>query len=101
MSSRARISDVLLAALLEASVAASSLVPLSLRSQFVLIGSGAMLYHGSRRRAEDLDFVGTAAAHGAFLEGARLDGRFSVLQDGGRVYDAFTHIIITFCLLNK
>ncbi len=39
-----------------------------------------MLYHGSRRRAEDLDIVGTADAHGAFLEGARGDERFSVMS---------------------
>jgi hypothetical protein len=86
MPCRASISDAFLAALLEASMAASSLVPFSLRQQFVLIGSGAMLYHGSRCRVEDLDFVGTAVAHGAFLEGARLDDRFSVLADGGKVY---------------
>jgi hypothetical protein len=92
MSSRAPISDVLLAALLEASVAASSFVPLSLRPQFVLIGSGAMVYHGSRRRAKDVDFVGTAATHGAFLEGARLDERYSVLQDGGRVHHVSAEI---------
>jgi hypothetical protein len=86
MPCRASISDAFLAALLEASMAASSLVPFSLRQQFVLTGSGAMLYHGSRCRVEDLDFVGTAVAHGAFLEGARLDDRFSVLADGGKVY---------------
>ncbi|KAF2819899.1 hypothetical protein CC86DRAFT_374629 [Ophiobolus disseminans] len=86
MPSRGPISEALLAALLEASAAASSHVSPSLRPQFVLVGSGAMLYHGFRRRAEDLDCVGTAAADWAFLEGARLDRRFSVLADGGRVY---------------
>jgi hypothetical protein len=84
-STRARISDTLLAALFEASVAASSIVPRSIRPQFILVGSGAMIYHGSRRRAEDLDFVGTACAHGAFMEGVLQDERFSALQNGGRV----------------
>ncbi|KAH7402420.1 hypothetical protein BKA66DRAFT_435844 [Pyrenochaeta sp. MPI-SDFR-AT-0127] len=65
-----RISDALLAALQEAFIAASLLVPQSLRRQFVLVGSGAMLYHGSTRRAEDLDIVGSADAHGAFIDGA-------------------------------
>jgi hypothetical protein len=84
-SARAQISDALLAALLEASVAASSLVPPYLRTQFVLVGGGAMVYHGFRRRFEDLNIVGTAAAHGAFLDGALSDERFSVLTNGGRV----------------
>jgi len=80
------ITSALLAALQEAFAAESSHVPASLRAQFVLIGSGAMLYHGYRRRARDLDIVGTTAAHGAFLDDAQSDGRFSVMMDGGRVY---------------
>lgn len=59
-----------------------------------------MVYHGSRRRVENLDFVGTAAARWAFLGGARLDERFSVLQDGGRVHNVSADIDNIFCLLN-
>lgn len=89
-SARPEISRALLAAHQEAFLAATLLVPPALRAQFVLVGSGAVLYHGSRRRAEDLDIVGTADAHGAFLDGAREDERFSVMTDGGRVY----HILL-------
>ncbi|KAF1841486.1 uncharacterized protein K460DRAFT_408951 [Cucurbitaria berberidis CBS 394.84] len=99
-SVRAPISDAFLAALQEAFVAASLLVPPSLRPQFVLVGSGAMLYHGFRRRAEDLDIVGTANAHGAFLDGARGDERFSVMADGGRVYIPYPYICLYFTWLN-
>jgi hypothetical protein len=45
-----------------------------------------MLYHGYRCRAQHLDIVGTATAHGAFLDSVRSDARFSVMTDGGRVY---------------
>jgi hypothetical protein len=85
-SSTNLITSALLAALQEAFAAASSHVPTSLRAQFMFIGSGAMLYHGYRRRARDLDIVGTTEAHGAFLDGAQSDGRFSVMMDDGRVY---------------
>jgi hypothetical protein len=70
------------AAILETVTVASSLVPPALRSKFVLIGSAALLYHGSDRRPNDVDFVGTTEAHWQFLEAARADGRFSVLNDG-------------------
>jgi hypothetical protein len=104
MSYRTPIPEAFLTALLEASIAASSLVPSSLRQEFVLVGSGAMLYHGSRRRAEDLDIVDTAVVHGAFLEGARLDKRFSVLADGGRfhphipLYQTFMMLLLNYAI---
>jgi len=85
-SSTTPITSALLAALQEAFAVASSHVPALLRAQFGLIGSGAMLYHGYRRRSQHLDSVGTTTAHGAFLDGARSDARFSVMTDGGRVY---------------
>lgn len=72
-------------AVLEAAEASSRLVPLDLRSKFVLIGSGAMTYHGSAGRVGDLDFVAPVEAHGAFLDAARKDERWSVAADGGRV----------------
>jgi hypothetical protein len=71
-----------LAALQETAVVASSLVPSPLRSKFILIGSAALLYHGGERRAKDVDFVGTVEALWAFLEAARGDRRFSVINDG-------------------
>ncbi|KAK7189431.1 hypothetical protein PSPO01_04434 [Paraphaeosphaeria sporulosa] len=78
----ATITSAHLAALREACAAASSLVPPALRPDFVLVGSGVMVHHGSRRRPGDIDVVGTPAALWAFLEGARKDGRFSVVLDG-------------------
>ncbi|KAF1958807.1 hypothetical protein CC80DRAFT_490599, partial [Byssothecium circinans] len=73
MPSSTTITAALLAALQEAFVAASSLVPPAFRPDFVLVGSGAILYHGYRRRVRDLDIVGTPDAHWAFLEGAKKD----------------------------
>lgn len=61
------------------------LVSPELCEQFILVGSGAMLYHGHRHRGEDIDIVGTAAALWSFLEAARKDDRFSVEADGGIV----------------
>ncbi|KAF9735425.1 hypothetical protein PMIN01_06830 [Paraphaeosphaeria minitans] len=78
----ATITPAHLAALKETCAAASSLVPPALRPDFVFVGSGAMVCHGSRRRPGDIDVVGTPAALWAFLEEARKEGRFSVVLDG-------------------
>lgn len=75
------ITDAYAAPLQEAFAVASTLVPPGLRSNFMLAGRGAMLYHGSSRVPGDLDVVGTPADHWAFLEGACKDARFSVLMD--------------------
>jgi hypothetical protein len=99
-SARTIITPAHLAALLEAAEVATSFVPPALRPQFVLVGSGAMVYHGSRGRAEDLDIAGSAAAHGAFLAGASEDERWSVYGDGGRVDSLYSHSLNCLVLKN-
>lgn len=79
------ISPALRSAILEASEASFALVPVEARSEFVLVGGTAMLYHGATRRTEDLDIVGSVAALWAFLQAAQRDERFSVVADGGSV----------------
>lgn len=81
----AEISPALRAAVQEAFEASSALVPVAIRSEFVLVGGAAMLYHGCTRRTEDLDIAGSAASLWEFLQAAQKDERFSVAADGGIV----------------
>lgn len=81
----AQISPALRAAVQEAFEASSALVPVAVRSEFVLVGGAAMLCHGASRRTDDLDIVGSAVSLWEFLQAAQSDGRFSLAADGGSV----------------
>ena len=79
---RPKISAAHREAVLETTAPSSLLVPVDLRPQFVLIGSAAMVQHGFSGRVGDVDFVGSAEAHWAFLDAAQQckmgHGAFSV-----------------------
>ena len=65
------------AALSEAYTAAVSLLPLSLRAEFLVIGGASLILLGSERKTEDVDFAVSATALNAFEEAATTDPRFS------------------------
>lgn len=64
-------------ALLEAFIAAASLLPDAYAKEFVLVGGTALLYLGSTRSTNDVDFVITAQSLNAFEAAAQNDSRFS------------------------
>ncbi|KAI9869201.1 MAG: hypothetical protein M1830_005439 [Pleopsidium flavum] len=65
------------AALSEAYAASVSLLPFSLRGEFLVIGGSSLVILGSKRNTEDVDFAVSAAALFAFEEAAHNDPRFS------------------------
>ena len=65
------------AALLEAYNAAVSLLPTSLRAEFLVIGGTSLVILGSGRKTEDVDFAVSGAALHAFEEASSTDPRFA------------------------
>ena len=61
----------------EAYGATVSLLPFSLRAEFLVIGGASLVILGSKRKTEDVDFAITSASLHAFEEAARNDPRFS------------------------
>jgi hypothetical protein len=69
------ISPIQKAALLECFQQATSLVPLELRHQFILIGGMASIAHSSCRLTEDVDVAASPEAYQRFLEAVRKGAR--------------------------
>jgi hypothetical protein len=74
MPSTRPITPEMKAALLECFQSATRLLPLRLRSSFVLIGGAASVFHGSKKRTEDVDVAASSEAvihiHGTIESGA-------------------------------
>ncbi|KAI9740073.1 MAG: hypothetical protein M1818_004824 [Claussenomyces sp. TS43310] len=77
------------AALFECFHAATCLVPLPLRRQFVVIGGAASLAHSSTLKTEDVDVAASQQAHWAFLERVRGGARNFAIKTAGIIeYDS-------------
>ena len=74
------------AALLEGYHATISLLPTSIRTEFLLIGGASLLILGSKRKTEDIDFAVTTAGLFAFEQAICNDSRFSKGSVGEYIY---------------